>query len=220
MIRESYMGITVVIAEDHQIVREGLRSLIASEPDIEIVGEAEDGQAAVRLAEELKPDVVIMDVSMSKMGGMEATRRIKQTCPKTKIVALSAYDKREFIGGMLEAGASAYLLKDTAFRELVKAIRIVFGGNCFLSPQVASVVLNSKAGQAGSAASLESTDLELIRLLAEGKTARQIAEERRMSIKTIEGRRRRAMSKLGVDSFAGLVRYAVQHGLIDPSQPR
>ena len=211
------MAITVVIADDHEIVREGLRSLIASEPDIHIIGEAEDGKAGVRMVEDLQPDIVIMDVTMPNMGGIEATGLIKQKCPRTKVVALSAYDKREFVLDMLSAGASAYLLKDNAFAELVKALRAVSGGECYLCPKIATVVLNSRTDQSRHVTLVDPRDLELIRLLAKGLHQRQIAQDWGVSVKTVEARRRRVISKLGVDSFAGLVRYAVERGLVDES---
>ncbi len=218
MLRESRMSIKLLVAEDHRIVREGLRSLIASEPDMEIVGEAENGTSAVRMAEELQPDVVIMDVAMPLMSGIEATALIREVCPGVRIVALSAYDRPEFVMDMLKAGASGYLLKDTAFSDLVRAIRVVVNGECYLCPQVATIVL-ARQEQASGAGGLDLPDQQLIRQLAEGKTAREIAETQRLSIKTVEGRRRRIMAKLGLDSIAALVRYAVDHGLVSEDAP-
>jgi DNA-binding NarL/FixJ family response regulator len=134
------MGIRVIIADDHEAVREGLRSVLAGESDIEIVGEAEDGTVAVQMTEDLQPDIVIMDLSMPNMGGIEATSLIKQRCPRTSVIALSAYNMQDLVLRMLKAGASGYVRKDDAFAELLNALRIVSGGDFYLSPRLAPCV--------------------------------------------------------------------------------
>jgi DNA-binding NarL/FixJ family response regulator len=214
------MGTKILIAEDHVIVREGLCALINKQADMEIVGEADNGKAAIDLAKELKPDVIIMDVAMPGMNGIEATRQIKAEMPDLKVIALSAYDNREYVMGMIKAGVSGYLLKDCAFEELVGAVRTVLQNKSYLSPDAATVVLEVESenqmssGNTAQNAALSDSDRDLIKLLAEGKTAREIAEKNNLSVKTVEGRRRRIMKKMNVDSIAELIRYAVREGIV------
>jgi len=214
------MNLKVLIVEDHLIVREGLRALINQQADMEIVGEAENGKAAIELARKLKPDVIIMDVSMPGMNGIEATRQIKTEMPDIKVIALSAYDNREYVMGMVKAGVSGYLLKDCAFEELISAIRTVLQNKSYLSPDVATVVLETQSeiqsspGNFAHNVTLNEPDLELIKLVAEGKTAREIAQKNNLSIKTIEGRRRRIMKKLHISNTAELVKYAIREGVV------
>ena len=214
------MGTRILIAEDQVIVREGLRALINEQTDMEIVGQADNGKAAVELARELKPDVIIMDVAMPGMSGIEATRQIKAEMPDLKIIALSAYDNREYVMGMVKAGVSGYLLKDCAFEELVKAIRTILQNKSYLSPDAAKVVLEVQSenqmssGNTAHSVTLSEPDLDLVKLLAEGKSAREIAAKNNQSVKTIEGRRRRIMKKLNINSTAELVRYAVREGVV------
>ena len=209
------MNLKILIAEDHLIVREGLHVLINQQADMKIVGEAENGKAAIELARKLKPDVIIMDVSMPGMNGIEATRQIKTEMPDIKVIALSAYDNREYVMGMVKAGVSGYLLKDCAFEELISAIRTVLQNKSYLSPDAARVVLETQSeiqsspGNIAHNATLSEPDLELIKLVAEGKTAREIAEKNNLSVKTIEGRRRRIMKKLHINNTAELVKYAI-----------
>jgi two-component system response regulator NreC len=209
------MNLKILIAEDHLIVREGLHVLINQQADMEIVGEAENGKAAIELARKLKPGVIIMDVSMPGMNGIEATRQIKTEMPDIKVIALSAYDNREYVMGMVKAGVSGYLLKDCAFEELISAIRTVLQNKSYLSPDAARVVLETQSeiqsspGNIAHNATLSEPDLELIKLVTEGKTAREIAEKNNLSVKTIEGRRRRIMKKLHINNTAELVKYAI-----------
>lgn len=222
------MTIRIQLVENHAIMREGLRSLIHQQSDMEVVGEANDGLQAADLASELQPDVVVMDVAMPGANGIHATRQIKQTTPGIQILALSAYDNPEYVMGMIRAGVSGYLLKDCAFEELVVAIRTIVQGKSYLSPDAARVVLDLESAgseQGHSVAkdnALEERDRELIRLLAEGISAREIAERNQQSVKTIEGRRRRIMKRLSLGSTAELVRYAVKEGLVsaDPAKSK
>ena len=222
------MAIRIQLVEDQVIMREGLRSLIQPESDLAVVGEASDGSRAVELALELQPDVVVMDVAMPGINGIEATRQIKQARPGIQILALSAYDNAEYVMGMIRAGVSGYLLKDCAFEELVKAIRTIVQGKSYLSPDVARVILDLEATGPESAHSvardiaLGERDRELVRLLAEGMSAREIAERNQQSVKTVEGRRRRIVKRLGLGSAAELVRYAVKEGLVsaDPAESK
>lgn len=214
------MSVKILLAEDHVIIREGLLTLINQQADMEVVAEADNGKAATELAKEFKPDVIIMDVAMSGMSGIEATRQIKAEMPALKVVALSAYDNREYVMGMIKAGVSGYLLKDCAFEELVKAIRTVLQDKSYLSPDVAKVVLAVECENQrvltypANNASLSKLDCELIKLLADGKSAREIAEKHDLNIKTVEGRRRKIMKKLNINSMAELVRYAIRKGMV------
>jgi DNA-binding NarL/FixJ family response regulator len=198
------------------MVREGLSLLLKSEPDIEVVGEAEEGATATRLARELKPDVIIMDVNMPGMDGIDATRRILMDTPDVKLIALSMYAKKAFITEMLKAGASGYILKE-------QAIEMVISNETYLSSKVASIVVDDYVqthnGRGGSAVGvLTQRESEVLRLLAEGKPSKEIALLLDMSAKTIDACRRRIMQKLDVQSLAELIKYAIREGLttIDP----
>jgi len=213
------MTLKIMLAEDHAILREGLRSLIERQPDMEIIGEAKDGQAAVQMAETLKPDIIIMDVTMPDVSGIEATRQIKANNPGVKIIALSAFDKPDFVLGMVKAGASAYLLKDNLFDELLKAIHAVVQGQSYLCPEVAKVVVQACQKEHTSLSDLNEEELDLVKLLAQGHLAKDIATQQGLSVKTIEGRRRRLLHKLKIDSVAELVHYAISEGLIEAHIP-
>ncbi len=208
----------ILLAEDQIVMRAGLGILINQQADMEVVGQADNGRMAVHLALELKPDAIIMDVAMPDMNGIEATALIKEKLPDTKIIALSAHNNCEYVMGMIKAGVSGYLLKDCAFEELVKAIETVMQGKSYLSPEIATVVIEAEASgnHTSGGTSLNERDLEVIKLLAQGKSARKIAESLSLSVKTIEGRRRKIMEKLNIDSIAELVRFALAEGLIPP----
>jgi len=214
------MGVRILLVEDHVVMREGLRGLISQQADMEVVGEASDGNEAVELARRLKPDIIIMDVRMQGMDGVEATQQIKEEMPDSKVVVLSAYGNREYIMGMAKAGMSGYLLKDCAFEELVGAIRTVLQNKSYLSPAVARVILDAQSeiertrDNSPRGTSLNEADRELIRLLAEGKSAREIAAAKSLSVKTIEGRRRRIMRRMNVTTIAELTRYAIREGIV------
>lgn len=213
------MNIKILLAEDHAIVREGLRSLIGKQPDMEVIGEVGDGQGAVELARQLQPDVVVMDVTLPILNGMDATRQIKAENPNIKILALSVHDDSEFILGMAKAGISGYMIKDCILDDLIKAIRTVTAGESFLSPKAASAILEDKILEQSSTKELpnefllRSHEIQVLKLLVEGKTAKEIAHELNMSVKTIEGNRRQIMDKLSIDNLAGLVKYAINKGL-------
>jgi DNA-binding NarL/FixJ family response regulator len=215
------MNTNVLIADDHQIVREGLRSLLAKEPWIRVVGEAAEGRTALRLARELAPDVILMDVAMPDMNGIEATRQIAAEFPAIKILALSMHDDRRFVMKMLKAGAKGYLLKDCAFKDLVKAIRVVLTNRIYLSDEVADIwerdSLASGTAQASSALPSPSPrEQEVLQLLAEGRSSQGIADSLHISIKTVETHRAQLMSKLQVRSIAELTKYAIREGLTAP----
>jgi len=214
------MAVKILLVEDHVVMREGLRGLISRQADMEVVGEANDGDQAIELARQLKPDIIIMDVRMQGTDGVEATHRIKAEMPDCKVVALSAYANREYIMGMAKAGMSGYLIKDCAFDELVGAIRTVLQNKSYLSPAAARVILDaqseteSPSGVSLTGAPISESDRELIKLLAEGKSAREIAARNNLSVKTIEGRRRRIMRRMNVATIADLIRYAVREKIV------
>lgn len=211
--------IKVMIADDHQIVRDGLRSLLEKEPDLEIIGTTEDGRSTLKMVETLKPDVVIMDVSMPTLNGIESTRQITRDYPGVKIIALSMHDDRRFVINMLKAGASGYLIKDCAFKELTKAIHVVVNkGKIYLSPEISDIVVNNYVtGPAGPEsliyAALTPREREVLQLVCEGKTSSQIATSLYVSVKTVECHRSQMMHKLKINNLAELVKYAIQEGL-------
>jgi DNA-binding NarL/FixJ family response regulator len=212
------MAIKTVIVEDHRIVREGLRALLSKVPDIEVIAEAEDGRKALRLVEEHAPEVVIMDIGMPDLNGIEATRQIASRFSHVKVLALSMHSDRRFVMEMLRAGASAYLLKDCAFEELAAAIRAVANGQKYLSPRIAGVVMEEFLGGPKETATvfavLTAREREVFQLLAEGKTTRQIASILHVSTKTAETHRQRIMKKLNLKSVAELIRMAFREGLV------
>ena len=212
------MDIRIIIADDHQIVRQGLRVLIEKEPDMEVVGEAEDGQATVSLAKELHPHIVLMDIKMPDLNGIEATRQILSDMPDVKIIALSMYPDQRFVMNMLKSGARGYLLKDSAFEELAQAIRLVMANKTYLCPLVTEVVvkdlvtLNPSSNQTALVV-LTSREREVLRLLAEGKRTSQIAQLLDISVKTVDTHRQQIIHKLGIRSLAELTKYAIREGL-------
>ena len=212
------MDIRIIIADDHQIVRQGLRVLIEKEPDMEVVGEAEDGQATVSLAKELHPHIVLMDIKMPDLNGIEATRQILTDMPDVKIIALSMYPDQRFVMNMLKSGARGYLLKDSAFEELAQAIRLVMANKTYLCPLVTEVVvkdivtLNPSSHQTALVV-LTSREREVLRLLAEGKRTSQIAQLLDISVKTVDTHRQQIIHKLSIRSLAELTKYAIREGL-------
>ncbi|MDY6952243.1 MAG: response regulator transcription factor [Thermodesulfobacteriota bacterium] len=212
------MSIRALLADDHRIMREGLRSLIDREKDMEVVAEADNGRRAVELALERRPDLVIMDISMRGLNGIDATCQITATGHNIKVLALSMHGDEQFVAEMLAAGASGYLLKDCAFDELVHAIRAVAANQSYLSPSISGILVQDyvsrlSGGDLSEASSLEAGEREVLQLLAEGKTSREIAACLRMSVRTVEARRRQIMTKLNLHNIAGLTKYAVRKGL-------
>jgi len=212
------MSIKVLLADDHKITREGLRSLIDKQPDMEVVAEAEEGRTAVCLVRELSPDVVIMDVTMPDLNGIEAAKQIVGEFANVKIIALSMHSDTLYVSEMLRSGASGYLLKDCAFEELARAIHAVMAGKTYLSPVISGVVVDdylhrlSKTEFSDSAV-LTNREREVLQLMAEGKSTKQIALKLHISIKTVETHRRQIMNKLDIHSVAELTKYAIRKGL-------
>jgi DNA-binding NarL/FixJ family response regulator len=215
-------NITVLLADDHTLVRQGLRVLLEAQPDITIAGEASNGREAVQLAGTLHPDVVVMDIAMPLLNGMEATRQIIQQIPGTRVLILSSYNDDEYVHQLTEAGASGYLLKQAAVAELVSAIREAVKGKLFFSPAIRKqlaeryretiskgVVVRRRTDR------LSPRESEVLQLIAEGKLNKQIAAELNLSIKTVEKHRQRLMDKLGIHDIAGLTRYAISKGIIE-----
>jgi DNA-binding NarL/FixJ family response regulator len=212
------MSYRILLADDHRLMREGLKTLISGESDLEVVGEAEDGRGAVSLALELVPDIVIMDVAMPGLNGIEATRQILKQAPSVRVIALSMHSDRRFVGEMLKVGASGYLLKDGAFDELVRAIRAVLAGQTYLNPRIASIVIEyhvrrPQTENSSAWSVLTSREREVLQLLSEGKTSKLIAAQLHISAKTVESHRRQITDKLGLRSVAELTKYAIREGL-------
>ncbi len=210
------MAIKIILADDHKIVRQGLRTMLESEADIEVIGEADDGRMAVRLARELSPQVIIMDVGMPDLNGIEATRQVLAESPGVKVIGLSMHCDRRFVMNMLKAGASGYLLKDSAFEELATAIRMVLGGKVYLSTEIANIVVKDYlqgGGDESVFSVLTPREREVLQLMAEGKSSRQIADHLIISIKTVETHRMQIMHKLQIFSVAELTKYAIREGL-------
>lgn len=217
-------SIKVLIAEDHEIVRAGLRILISADPGLEIAGETNNGQAAVRLARKLHPDVVLMDLAMPKCNGLEASRDISRQVPGSKVLVLSAYQDEEMVQRAMEAGACGYMTKHSAADELLNAIRQVGQGKIYYSPAIANRLRSRriKCGAIGAMASnaptLTPREQEVLELIAQGQPNKQIAGNLGVSIKTVEKHRQAVMDKLGIHDIAGLTRYALDKGMV-PSQP-
>ena len=213
--------IRVLLADDHMIVREGLRALLEAEEDIEVVGEAENGRQAVQLIKRLRPDVIVMDIAMPLLNGLEVTRRIVKEVPATRVLILSAHGDDEYIRQAVLLGAAGYLVKQTSADVLGRAIREIQKGNPFFSPSIAKRLpgLSSESpdgrGAIPKKAGLSSREVEVLQLIAEGKANKQVARELGISIKTVEKHRQHLMSKLDLHDTAGLTRYAIAAGIIE-----
>src|SRR5437867_7752260 len=215
---------TVLLADDHTVVRQGLRALLTAESDIEIVAEAETGRQAVQLVKNHKPDVVVMDIAMPLLNGLEATRQIIRDVPSSRVLILSSYSDDEYVHQSTEAGAVGYLLKQAAVTDLVKAIREARKGNAYFSPAVSKRLMQHYRETLIRGVPvrkrtdlLTSREVEVLQLIAEGKPNKQIAAELSLSIKTVEKHRQQLMNKLGIHDIAGLTRYAIAKGIIETS---
>lgn len=212
------MTIRVLLVDDHQIMREGLKAILAEEPMIDVVGEADDGRQAVELAASLSPDIVVMDVGMPSMNGIEATRKIRARHPGVGVIALSMYSDKRYVDNMLDAGAGGYVLKESAGEDLLRAVQAVATGKGYLSPEITDLVVDGYMGKQASGASsvyelLGNREREVLQLLAEGRTSRDIGAQLSIAVKTVETHRRNIKEKLNMRSVAELTKYAVREGL-------
>ncbi|HUI82558.1 MAG TPA: response regulator transcription factor [Bryobacteraceae bacterium] len=208
--------IRIILADDHAVVRQGFKMILGAQPDMEIVGEAGNGREAVELVEKLKPDVVVMDVAMPELNGIEATRRVAASVPHTRVIALSMHKDSVYVREVLRAGARGYLLKDSDAGDLVSAVRAVAKGDGYLSPSVSNAVLDDYRKHVTDPIDLlTSREREVLQMLAEGKTNKEIATVLNLSVYTVDAHRGRIMEKLNLHSINELVRFAVRHGLVD-----
>jgi DNA-binding NarL/FixJ family response regulator len=210
------VSLRILLVDDHAMLREGLRSILAREPGVEVVGEAADGRAALDAVRALAPDVVVMDVGMADLNGIEATRRIRAESPSTRVIALSTHSDRRYVAGMLEAGARGYVAKVSAYDELRQAVRAVAAGRVYLSPRLADAGV--PAPRVSTTISLAPREREVLQLIAEGHSSPEIAGRLHISGHTVETHRRNIMQKLGLHSVAELTRYAIREGItsLDP----
>jgi DNA-binding NarL/FixJ family response regulator len=210
------MTIKVFIADDHTIVCDGLRALLETQPDMEVVGTANDGREALQLIGRLEPDVAIMDIAMTELNGIEATRTISQRHPGTRVLVLSMYSSAEHVHRALQAGAKGYLLKTSAGKEVIHAVRAVYSGTRYLSQKIADTVIDDYVGghrRASPLDELSSRERQVLQLLAEGKSGAVIAQMLSLSPRTVETYRRRMMQKLNVSDFSALIKFAIQQGI-------
>ena len=208
----------LLLVDDHRIIREGLRTLLGRHDGLEIVGEAEDGTAAVRLAAELSPDIVVMDITMPGLNGIDAARQILARDPRARVIALSMHADRRFVIGALKAGAAGYLLKDCASEEIARAVRKVAGGGTYLSATITDIVVKDYVAQHGASDSsayavLTAREREVLQRMAEGLSTKDIAFQLKVSVKTVETYRQQIMEKLDIHSVAELTKYAIREGL-------
>ena len=211
------MTIKVLIADDHQLFREGLVNLISSAPDIEVIGEAKDGLEATKKAKKLKPDLILIDIGMPNMNGIEATKTIKRDDPGIKIIAVSMHSDRQFVKGVLEAGADGYLLKNCTYRQLIDAIQSVVSGKKYLSDDITEMVIQGYLDPEEDLESkndLSEREIEVLKLYAEGKSTREISERLFISVKTVGTHKQHIFEKLGIKSNADMIKYAIKEGLI------
>ncbi|MFV9504280.1 MAG: response regulator [Oscillochloridaceae bacterium umkhey_bin13] len=208
--------ITILIADDHTIVRDGLRALLETQSDLQVLATAGDGREAVQLTQQLQPQVVLMDIAMPLLNGIEALHQIQTSCPHTRVVILSIHATSEHIYRALQAGAMGYLLKESAGSEVITAVRAVAVGQRYLSRRINETILHEYGGQGPSRsplASLSERERQVLQLTVEGQTAAQIAEQLTLSPKTVETYRSRVMQKLGLADLPALVKFAIQHGI-------
>ena len=214
------MKIKILLADDHKLFRDGLRTMLGEQKNIEVVGDAVDGMMALELAGKLKPDIILMDISMPGLNGIEATRRIGAEYPDIFVIILSMHSERRFVVESLKAGARGYFLKDSAIEELIRAIETVKCGQVFLSSQITDFVVKdymrlSDTKEVSAYSLLSGREREVLQLLAEGKSTREIAEKLFVSVKTVETHRKQIMNKLDIRSIAELTKYAIREGLTD-----
>jgi DNA-binding NarL/FixJ family response regulator len=213
--------VKLLVADDHKIFRQGIKKLLEEESDLQVVGEAADGREAVKKATELKPDVILMDIAMANLNGLEATKQIKKVLPSTKVIMLTMHKNEEYILQSFQAGASGYILKEGAVEELVSAIRSIHSDKSFLSPTISKTLIDAYLRKMETGKTETPFDLltdrerEVLQLIAEGYTNREVAKQLFISVKTVEAHRAHIMQKLNIHDIAKLVKYAIQKGLVD-----
>ena len=212
------MTVRILIADDHELMREGLRTMLQKEPDFQIVGEAANGTEALQLTIDLEPDILVLDIAMPDINGIEVTEHLIEKGTSSRILALSMHSEKGFVSGMFAKGASGYILKDSALRELVKAIRTVVSGRRYLSPKLVEVVLDDistpgeQADKSGTEV-LTPREIEILKLIAEGNTSKEIAYSLDLSVRTVDAHRQQIMKKTGLNSIADLTKLAIREGL-------
>ena len=212
--------IKVLVADDHTILRQGIKALLDNQEGIEVIGEAKDGREALAIIEETLPDVILMDIAMPGLNGLEATRRIKKKFPRMKVLVLTMYTNEEYIFQILNAGANGYLVKETAFQDLISAIKAVYKNEAFMSPSISKKVINSYIKRAQddeekTCEILTTREREILQLIAEGHSSKKIAELLFISPKTVETHRTHIMDKLNIHNRTGLIKYAIRKGMVD-----
>lgn len=216
--------LTILLVDDHMVVREGLKTLIAAQPDMQVIGEASDGESAWQQIQSCRPNVVIMDISMPGVNGIRTTERIRQAYPEVKVLVLSVHDDTSYLRQMLTVGASGYILKHTAADALIQAIRTVAAGGLYLEPALAEHVVGRYVRRPAATTELLGAELsererEVVQRVVQGYSNREIATQLNLSVKTVETYRARALEKLGLTSRAALVRYALERGWLHPHDP-
>lgn len=212
------MSIRILIVDDHSITREGLKVLLNKMDNFEVVAEAENGRVALSLARKVQPDVIVMDINMPDLNGVDASRQILAELPQTRIIALSMYSDKSYVRGMLKSGVAGYLLKNCAFEELSTAIQTVMRNQTYLSPKISEIVRKEfikmmNTGDTGTTELLTDKEREVLQLIAEGRKTKEIAEQLHISVKTVEARRSKIMEKLNINNVAGLTKFAIREGL-------
>lgn len=210
--------IRILLVDDHPIVREGLKSSLNSRKTMEVVGEASNGAEAIRLAKDLKPDIILLDINMPLMNGLDASKRLRREAPHSKIIALTMHDNKEYILRISQLGARGYVLKDSSPAELFRAIEIVLNGELFFTPKASQLILSAfvkRKRKKSMSSELTYRQEEILKLIAEGFTTSDIAEKLGLSSRTVQSHRERIISKLGIDNIAGLIRFALRKGIID-----
>ncbi|MBI3587159.1 MAG: response regulator transcription factor [Ignavibacteriales bacterium] len=210
--------IRILLVDDHPIVREGLKSSLNSRKTMEVVGEASNGAEAIRLAKDLKPDIILLDINMPLMNGLDASKRLRRETPHSKIIVLTMHDNKEYILRISQLGARGYVLKDSSPAELFRAIEIVLNGELFFTPKASQLILSAfvkRKRKKSMSSELTYRQEEILKLIAEGLTTSDIAEKLGLSSRTVQTHRERIISKLGIDNIAGLIRFALRKGIID-----
>lgn len=218
------MGLSILLADDHRIMREGLAAMLRQEPDFDIVGQADDGVALVRLARKLQPAMVITDISMPGLNGIEAIRRILDEVPGVKVLCLSVHTEKHLVTAVMDAGAAGYVLKDCLYEELIRAVRAVAAQQVYISPGIAGVLMQAyrerqSTGNKSAFSELTGRELEVVQLIAEGHSTKAIAERMHVSAKTVGTHREHILQKLQLNGTADLTRYAIQQGLVSIEKP-